>query len=212
MCSSRHGRNEDGQIFPLVLVAAVGLLALGFALFQVGRATDYKARPQTGADAAALAGAEALRHDLLGVLTVSLAPSLSPTPGLGRPRKPGPPGKLGPPAKPTPIPTPTPTLDLGQLTTSLIPAAAADYAGRNDTLLVGEQFDLATLTVRVEVQTKGALTGIGAGSRGTAEVRAQLVLGGSCLPAAGAGLPVPVCAPGESSVLSDLVGHVRLVG
>ena len=211
MRSSRLGRNDDGQIFPLVLVAAVGLLALGFALFQVGRGTDYKARAQTGADAAALAGAEALRHDLLGVLTIGLAPSPTPTPTTTpSPGRPGKPGKPGPPAKPTP----TPTLDLGQLTASLISAAAADYASRNDTVLVGEQFDLATLTVRVEVQTKGALTGIGAGSRGTAEARAQLILGGSCLPAAGGGasLPVPSCAPGESPVLGDLVGHVRLVG
>ena len=204
-----RSRNEDGQIFPLVLLAAVGLLALGFALFQVGRGTDLKARAQTGADAAALAGAEALREDLLGVLTAALTPVPVP------PVRVVPSGPAGPPVPVTrPLPPVPPAQDLTQLPASVIEAAAASYATKNDTDLLTVQFDLATLIVRVQVQTKGALTGIGGGAHGTAAAKAQIVLGGGCLPApaTGVSLPLPACPPGHPPVLGDLSAHVRLVG
>jgi hypothetical protein len=204
-----RSRNEDGQIFPLVLVAAVGVLAIGFALFQVGRGTDLKARSQTGADAAALAGAQALGTELTGVLSAAYRPVPVPTPRPTATPLPG-----APPLPPAPpVVVPPPVLDLTQIRASVINGAAADYASRNDTDLLDLQFDVATLTVRANVQTRGALTGIGGGAHGTAEARAQLVLGGTCLPASTSalGLPLPACATGQLPDLAGLRARVRLV-
>ena len=57
-------RGEDGQIIPPLLVILLLCLLFGFMMLQVGLAADYKSRSQTAADAAALAGADALARRL----------------------------------------------------------------------------------------------------------------------------------------------------
>lgn len=58
----RVGRlhDESGQAFPILLVAIIGLLASGVVLTQGGRLTELRAEAVTAADAAALAGADAV--------------------------------------------------------------------------------------------------------------------------------------------------------
>jgi hypothetical protein len=52
-----RGRREEGQVLLALLMFLVTVLSLALMLFQVGRGTDLRARAQTAADAAALAGA-----------------------------------------------------------------------------------------------------------------------------------------------------------
>ncbi len=55
---------EQGQIAPALLLLVIAMMAGGLTLFVVGRATAMQAEAQTGADAAALAGAEELQRQL----------------------------------------------------------------------------------------------------------------------------------------------------
>ncbi len=58
-------RREDGQILPGLLVVLLALLAVGMMMFQVGRAAVLRSGAQTGADAAALAGATEIKRQLI---------------------------------------------------------------------------------------------------------------------------------------------------
>lgn len=60
-------------MIPALLVAFVALAAVGLMLFQVGRSTTLRAQAQTGADAGAVAGAEAVRADILAQVQAWLA-------------------------------------------------------------------------------------------------------------------------------------------
>lgn len=66
----RHG--EEGQIFLALLAFGIMILALSVVLFQVGHAADLRTRGQTGADAAALAGARDVRTQFIILLIRSL--------------------------------------------------------------------------------------------------------------------------------------------
>ena len=55
---------QTGQIFPVVLFIILGTLAIGLALFQVGRASAMRADAQTAADAASLAAVRNLRDQI----------------------------------------------------------------------------------------------------------------------------------------------------
>lgn len=89
----RRRREDDGLVTSaVVVVVAVGVVALLFlAVLPLLRGTDQAGRTQTSADAAALAGAEAVREHALAnlgsviVLTgsVSFADLLGPSRGLG---------------------------------------------------------------------------------------------------------------------------------
>ena len=57
-------RDEDGQIMPILMVMLTSIVVVGVLLFQVARAGDQRARAQTAADAAALAGAREIRSQL----------------------------------------------------------------------------------------------------------------------------------------------------
>ncbi|MBW3654132.1 MAG: hypothetical protein KY433_11240, partial [Actinobacteria bacterium] len=57
-------RAEDGQIMPVLMVTLIALVLVGTLLFQVARGSDQRARAQTAADAAALAGAREIRSQL----------------------------------------------------------------------------------------------------------------------------------------------------
>jgi hypothetical protein len=59
-----HLRAEDGQIMPFLMVTLITLILGGVLLFQVARGSDQRARAQTAADAAALAGARDIRSQL----------------------------------------------------------------------------------------------------------------------------------------------------
>ncbi len=59
-------QDEAGQALPLVLIAIVGLMITAVALTQGGRLTELRATAVTAADAAALAGADALADALEG--------------------------------------------------------------------------------------------------------------------------------------------------
>lgn len=59
-----HLGAEDGQIFPLLALIMLATLAIGIAVFQVGKASALRSDAQTAADAAALAGAKNLRDQL----------------------------------------------------------------------------------------------------------------------------------------------------
>ena len=61
--SMRHG--ERGQILPGLLVVMLALLAVGVLMFQVGKAAVLRSDAQTAADAAALAGAEEIKRQLI---------------------------------------------------------------------------------------------------------------------------------------------------
>ncbi|WP_157042088.1 M15 family metallopeptidase [Nitriliruptor alkaliphilus] len=56
----RRHADESGQAFPILLVAIIGILATGAVLMQGGRLTELRASAVTSADAAALAGADAV--------------------------------------------------------------------------------------------------------------------------------------------------------
>lgn len=58
-------RKEAGQIVPGLLVLLVAILALGMLAFQIGKAAVLRSGAQTGADAAALAGARNIRDQLI---------------------------------------------------------------------------------------------------------------------------------------------------
>lgn len=60
---------EGGQIMPALAVLLIVLVAGGMTLFQVGRAGANRAEAVTAADAAALAGAEDVREQLLEQLS-----------------------------------------------------------------------------------------------------------------------------------------------
>ncbi len=57
-------RDERGQVMPLLLVMIFLLLAGGVALLAVGHTSSLRARAQTAADAAALAGADEIKREL----------------------------------------------------------------------------------------------------------------------------------------------------
>jgi hypothetical protein len=57
--------SERGQILPGLLVVMLALLAVGVLMFQVGKAAVLRADAQTAADAAALAGAEEIKRQLM---------------------------------------------------------------------------------------------------------------------------------------------------
>ena len=59
---------EEGQVFPVLLLVVVVLVTFGFAVAQLGSAGDQKTQTQTAADAGALAGAKALAAESLLVL------------------------------------------------------------------------------------------------------------------------------------------------
>lgn len=56
--------DEDGQLMPILMVTLTSLVIVGILLFQVARAADQRARAQTAADAAALAGTREVRSQL----------------------------------------------------------------------------------------------------------------------------------------------------
>jgi Putative Flp pilus-assembly TadE/G-like len=58
-------RGEDGQILPGLVVILLALLAVGAMMFQVGTASVLRSEAQTAADAAALAGAEEIKRQLI---------------------------------------------------------------------------------------------------------------------------------------------------
>jgi Transglycosylase-like domain/Putative Flp pilus-assembly TadE/G-like len=60
----RAWQREDGQIVPALLVLLLAGIVLGLMMLQVGLAADYKSRAQTAADAASLAGAIDVKHQI----------------------------------------------------------------------------------------------------------------------------------------------------
>jgi len=58
---NRHG--ERGQILPMTAIALIAVVALVAVAADMGYFFDYRRRMQTGADGAAMAGAEQLRRD-----------------------------------------------------------------------------------------------------------------------------------------------------
>jgi hypothetical protein len=68
MQRDEHEQHKEGQVLPALLVLVVALLAVGLAFFQVGRASDLRARAQTAADGAALAAARQIADDLVAAL------------------------------------------------------------------------------------------------------------------------------------------------
>jgi Putative Flp pilus-assembly TadE/G-like len=58
-------RREEGQILPGLLVILLAVLAVGVMMFQVGKAALLRSGAQTGADAAALAGATEIKRQLI---------------------------------------------------------------------------------------------------------------------------------------------------
>src|SRR5829696_281861 len=58
-------RGEDGQILPALVIILLALLAVGAMMFQVGSAAVLRSEAQTAADAAALAGAEEIKRQLI---------------------------------------------------------------------------------------------------------------------------------------------------
>src|SRR3954454_17274952 len=59
------GTGERGQILPGLLVVLLAVLAVGMLMFQVGKAAVLRSDAQTAADAAALAGAQEIRRQLI---------------------------------------------------------------------------------------------------------------------------------------------------
>src|SRR6266700_4236532 len=56
-------RRERGQILPMTAIALVAIVAVIAVAADMGYFFDYRRRMQTGADGAAMAGAEQLRRD-----------------------------------------------------------------------------------------------------------------------------------------------------
>lgn len=194
-------------MFPLILLAALALLFLGGALFQVGRAADYKARAQTGADSAAVAATRALGQELSTGLSGLLSAHTPPV------APPAPPVDPALPVVPEVVP-PLPVLGdvLSGILVAPLRSEATRWADRNDNEVISVRLDIETLTVSVETRTKGALSGFGGGERGHARARAQLRVNGVCLPPAAAGGGpeiIPTCAESEQPGLVSLT--VRLV-
>jgi type II secretory pathway pseudopilin PulG len=73
---ARRADEEDGQVFPALLLVVVVLLLGALALAQLGSASDQRGQTQTAADAAAVAAA----HEVLAA-AVAAAPTALP-PGL----------------------------------------------------------------------------------------------------------------------------------
>jgi hypothetical protein len=90
LTSLTHPRDEEGAAASALLVAAVlvGLAIFTYMAIPFGAAVDAKAQDRTAADAAALAGAEGVREDLLAGLGSAGFPSswtdLPGAAGLGR--------------------------------------------------------------------------------------------------------------------------------
>ncbi|MER6768567.1 pilus assembly protein TadG-related protein [Streptomyces bacillaris] len=61
---SVRSRKDSGQAFPIYVMMVAGLLFLAFAFFAVGKAAALRNGSQGGADAAALAAAQAAREDI----------------------------------------------------------------------------------------------------------------------------------------------------
>ena len=57
-------KREDGQVLPALLMLVLAILALGVMAFNIGRAAVQRSEGQTGADAAALAGARDISRQL----------------------------------------------------------------------------------------------------------------------------------------------------
>ena len=64
-------RRENGQILPGLVMLMLAILALGMLTFQIGKAAVLRSDAQTAADAAALAGARAIRDQLIAQLTTT---------------------------------------------------------------------------------------------------------------------------------------------
>src|SRR5947208_15951812 len=62
---SRGNRNERGQVMAMTAIGLIALCAVAGLAGDVGFFFDYRRRMQTGADAAAMAGAKQLRRDLM---------------------------------------------------------------------------------------------------------------------------------------------------
>lgn len=142
---------EEGQVLAALLVVVVATVALGLALFSVGRASNLRVEAQTAADAAALAAAGELRDQLRILASGSLA------------------DLLDDPAR----------LDLLEPDWGRVRARAVDYAGRNGARVTSFTSSLADRRVRVGVETVERLgspgTPSGASGRpGQAEAAAEV--------------------------------------
>src|SRR5215207_6998689 len=58
-------QGERGQILPGLLVVLLAVLAVGMLMFQVGKAAVLRSDAQTAADAAAMAGANEIKRQLM---------------------------------------------------------------------------------------------------------------------------------------------------
>ncbi len=65
---TRRAVGEEGQVLPILMAALCFVLIVGFLLVQVGAAARLKAEGQTAADAAALAGEENVKEQLLRLI------------------------------------------------------------------------------------------------------------------------------------------------
>src|SRR4051812_2404743 len=64
-------RRQEGQIIPGLVMIMISLIIVGMLFFQVGRAAVFSTDAQTGADAAALAGAKNIRDQLMRQLATT---------------------------------------------------------------------------------------------------------------------------------------------
>lgn len=69
MLFSPRRRDEEGQVYPALLLAVLGALALAVLFVVLQNLLDQTGRSDTAADAAALAAAEQHREQLTGVVT-----------------------------------------------------------------------------------------------------------------------------------------------
>ncbi len=114
----RPARGERGQALPALALIAAGLVAFTvFVVVPLGSATDRRAEARTAADAAALAALESATDGMRGIGTI-LPPGLGGAPGSGQV-----------------------ILDVLDRLEGEGELAAADYAERNDAVLV--DFDMA---------------------------------------------------------------------
>jgi hypothetical protein len=67
----RDARREDGQMLPLLVVALLGIVAMGALVVAIGRASIVRSEAQTAADAAALAGARNVRDQLVAMVAAT---------------------------------------------------------------------------------------------------------------------------------------------
>src|SRR3954465_3186782 len=68
-------RRQEGQIIPGLVMIMVSLIIVGMLFFQIGRAAVFSTDAQTGADAAALAGARNIRDQLMRQLARRARPT-----------------------------------------------------------------------------------------------------------------------------------------